>query len=119
MARLIVETIVSSHGARAGTTDEVLMTVSVTHANGQPDISLTQAHFIVGDTFGRSRVSISYFHGPGVQVGLGAVNAYGLYMIKLVPIAGATWVSGVPYHLVVVINDGTNHGQTVAELYFP
>ena len=116
MARLIVEAIVSGHDARRGTRDLVYMTVSVTRSDGEPVSTLTSADFIFGTTFGSGRVDVARFAGGRAQVGVGAVNAGGLYMIELVPNGAFTWGPASSYHLVVVINDGTNHGQTVLEL---
>jgi hypothetical protein len=119
MAGLNVQAVVSNHVAQAGTTDAVPITVSVTHANGVPLSTLTQADFTVGDTWAPSRVEVALFEGGVLQIGLGAVNAGGLYMLSIVPIAGATWVAGSVYHIVIVVAAGGNHGQTIAELYIP
>jgi hypothetical protein len=116
MARLNLEGVVSRSVARVGTDDPVLVTVSVTRASGLPVTTLTRADFIVGNTWGPFRVDVTFFQHVG-QVGLGAVNAGGLYMMRLTPIAGSVWTS-TPLHLVFVVDAGRDHGQTVAELDF-
>ncbi len=116
MARLIVEAIVSNNITRAGTTDPANLTVSVTRANGTPVSNLTQADFLVGDTFGAHRVDISLFQGGTLQIGLGAINGEGLYMLQLVPITGGVWATYTTYHLVVIIKKGNDHGQTIVDL---
>ncbi len=116
MARLIVEAIVSGRVARLGTRDPALMTVSVTRADGKPVSTLTAANFTIGTTFSSSRVDVALFIGGTLQIGVGAINAGGLYMIELVPIAGVNWGPFTSYHLVVVVRDHSNHGQTIVEL---
>ena len=54
----------------------------------------------------------------GAQIGLGA-NASGLYACELLPIASANWTLWTSYHVVIVVTQGSNHGQTIAELTFP
>ena len=116
MARLFVEAIVTGRVVRSGTRDPAWMTVSVTRADGQPVSTLTAANFTIGTTFSSSRVDVSLFSGGSLQIGPGATNAGGLYAIELVPIAGANWGPLSSYHLVVVISDRSNHGQTIVEL---
>lgn len=117
MARLIVEAVVAGGMARPTTTDAVPVTVSVTRADGTPVSSLTAANFMVGDTWGVSRLDVSGFQGGLVQIG--ATNAGGLYMFQLTPIAGSTWTAWSSYHVVIVVTSGANKGQTLAEITFP
>jgi hypothetical protein len=119
MARLVVEAIVAGGLARPGTRDPISVTVSVTRSDGQPVSNLTAANFIVGNTWGTSRLSLSGFQGGMMQVGPGATNAGGLYMFQLTPIPGATWTAWSTYHVVVVVNSGANQGQTISEITFP
>ena len=119
MAGLTVQAIVSNHIVRTGTVEPVPITVSVTRSSGVPVSTLTQANFTIGNTWGSHRVEVSSFQGGNVQIGAGAVNAGGLYMLQIVPIAGSTWVTWSTYHIVIVVTDGANHGQTIAELNFP
>jgi len=119
MARLIVQAVVSNGIAREGTNDPIPVTVSVTRATGVPVTTLTQANFTVGDTWGGHRVDVLGFQGGSIQIGLGAINAGGLYMFQIAPIAGATWVPWSTYHIVVVVEAGADHGQAIAELTFP
>ena len=119
MAGLTVRAIVTNHFVAPGTTNPVPVTVSVTRTNGTPVSTLTQANFTVGDTWGTSRVDVQQFQGGTIQIGPGPVNAGGLYTFSIVPIAGSTWVEWSTYHIVIVVTDGTNHGQTIAELTFP
>lgn len=116
MARLIVEAIVSNHITLEGTRNPANLTVSVTRANGLPVSNLTQADFLIGDTFGAHRVDISLFQGGVVQIGQGAIHGEGLYMIQLVPITGAVWATYSTYHLVVIVKKGKDHGQTIVDL---
>lgn len=117
MAHLNVEAVVSSSVAQTGTADPVEVTVSVTRSTGKPVTTLSRADFVVGNTWGPFRVDVSFFQHVG-QVGLGATNAGGLYMMKLIPIAGSVWTAMAPLHLVFVVTAGADHGQTIAELAF-
>jgi hypothetical protein len=117
MAYLNLQAVVSSHSATPGTAEPVWVTVSVTRATGVPVTTLAQTDFIVGNTWGSFRVEVEFFQHVG-QVGPGAVNAAGLYMMRLVPIAGSVWAVQPPMHLVFVVDTGRDHGQTVAELLF-
>lgn len=119
MARLIVQAIVGNDLVREGTTEPVPVTVSVTRANGMPVTTLTMANFTIGNTWGAHRIAVTGFQGGIIQIGVGAVNAGGLYMMQLVPIPGSTWVAWSTYHIVVVIQAGSNHGQAIAHLTFP
>jgi hypothetical protein len=119
MARLNLEAIVTNDMARDGTTDPVPVTVSVTRSNGTPVNTLTLANFTVGNTWGAHRIAVTGFRGGMLQIGVGAINAGGLYMMQLVPISGGTWVPWSTYHIVFVVQAGTDHGQTIAYLTFP
>jgi hypothetical protein len=119
MARLNLEAIVTNDMARDGTTDPVPVTVSVTRSNGTPVNTLTLANFTVGNTWGAHRIAATGFRGGMLQIGVGAINAGGLYMMQLVPISGGTWVPWSTYHIVFVVQAGTDHGQTIAHLTFP
>ena len=117
MAHLNVQAVVSTSATRTGTADPVLVTVSVTRPTGIPVSSLTISDFIVGNTWASFRIEVDYFQHVG-QVGLGAINAAGLYMMRLVPIPGSVWTIESPMHLVFVVDTGIDHGQTIAELIF-
>jgi hypothetical protein len=119
MALLNVQAIVANDFARESTTDPVPVTVSVMRANGTPVTTLTQANFTIGNTWGPHRVAVTGFQGGVLQIGLGAVNAGGLYMLQLVPIPGASWVPWSTYHIVVDVQSGNDHGQALAQLTFP
>jgi hypothetical protein len=119
MALLHIEAIVTNDVARPGTTDPVPVTVSVTRSNGNPVNTLTLDNFTVGNTWGTSRIEVIGFQGGRIQIGLGATNAGGLYMMQLVPISGSTWVTWTTYHIVFVVQAGTDRGQTIAHLTFP
>jgi hypothetical protein len=90
---------------------------AVVSSHSVPVTTLAQTDFIVGNTWGSFRVEVEFFQHVG-QVGPGAVNAAGLYMMRLVPIAGSVWAVQPPMHLVFVVDTGRDHGQTVAELLF-
>ena len=119
MALLLLQAMVGNDIARPGTTDPVHLTVSVTRANGVPVSTLTSSNFTVGNTWGPHRIAVTGFRGGNMQIGLGATNAGGLYMMQLVPISGSTWVSWSTYHIVVVVQAGGDRGQTIAHLTFP
>jgi len=119
MTLLNLQAIVTNDMARDGTTDPVPVTVSVTRPNGTPVNTLTLANFTVGNTWGPHRIAVTGFQGGMIQIGLGAINAGGLYMMRLVPISGSTWVPWSTYHIVFVVQAGTDRGQTIAHLTFP
>jgi len=117
MAYLNLQAIVSNSVARTGTADPVEVTVSVTDSTGTPVTTLTRADFIVGNTWGPFRIQVTSFQHVG-QIGLGAINAGGLYMMQLIPITGGVWTTKSPPHFVFVVDTGKDHGQTIAELSF-
>jgi hypothetical protein len=117
MALLNVQAVVSKSVARTDTADPVWVTVSVTRTTGTPVTTLSRADFIIGNTWGPFRIEVIDFQHVG-QIGLGAINAGGLYMMKLIPIPGSVWTIMAPFHLVFVVDTGTHHGQTIAELSF-
>lgn len=119
MALLLLQATVGNEIARAGTSDPVPVTVSVTRTNGVPVNTLNLANFTVGNTWGPHRVAVTGFQGGSMQIGLGATNAGGLYMMQLVPISNSTWVAWSTYHIVIVVQAGGDRGQTVAHLTFP
>src|SRR5215813_9793826 len=117
MAYLNLQAIVSNSVARTSTADPIEVTVSVTDSTGTPVTTLSRADFIIGNTWGPFRIEVIFFEHVG-QIGPGATNAGGLYMMKLVPITGAVWTIMSPHHLVFVVDTGKDHGQTIAELSF-
>jgi hypothetical protein len=117
MAHLNVQAIVSNSATRTGTADPVLVTVSVTRPTGIPVSTLTRSDFIVGNTWASFRIEVEFFQHVG-QIGLGAINAAGLYMMRLIPISGSVWTTASPMHLVFVVDTGRDHGQTIEELVF-
>jgi hypothetical protein len=119
MALLLLQATVGNDIARTGTSDPVPVTVSVTRPNGVPVNTLTLANFTVGNTWGPHRIAVTEFGGGTIQIGPGATNAGGLYMMRLVPIPGSTWVPWSTYHIVVVVQAGADRGQTIAHLTFP
>lgn len=119
MARMIVEAIVAAGMARPGTRDPIPVTISVTNSAGVPITNLNQSNILIGDTWGTQRLVVQGFQGGTMQIGLGATNAGGLYTCELLPIASANWTLWTSYHVVIVVTQGSNHGQTIAELTFP
>jgi hypothetical protein len=121
MAYLELQAVARKSTARIGTGDPVEVTISVTRNSGLPVTTLKRPDFIVGNTWGPFRVEVTFFQHVGQvgQVGPGATNAGGLYMLRLEPIAGSVWTAMAPHHLVFVIDAGKDHGQTIAELAFP
>jgi hypothetical protein len=119
MALLLLQATVGNDIARDGTSDPVPVTVSATRTNGVPVNTFTFANFTVGNTWGLHRIAVTGFQSGTIQIGPGATNAGGLYMLRLVPIPGSTWVPWSTYHIVVAVQAGGDRGQTIAHLMFP
>lgn len=90
MARLIVNAIAGNTIAKPANALDPYIVVSVTDANGAPVAGLAQANFAPGSPIVGTGGSLSHISGfiPG-----GAVT--GVYILRIAPLAGQTWKSGV------------------------
>jgi hypothetical protein len=107
MARLIVNAIAEDTIANPGNALDSYIVVSVTDTNGTAVGGLVQANFAVGSPIVGPGGSISHITsvGPG-----GSVT--GVYILRIAPLAGQTWKSGV-YIWSVRVTSGANVGQTL------
>jgi hypothetical protein len=107
MARLIVNAIAEDTIANPGNALDSYIVVSVTDANGAAVAGLVQANFAVGSAIVGPGGSISHITGVGAG---GSVT--GVYILRIAPLAGQTWKSGV-YIWSVRVTAGANVGQTL------
>src|SRR5690349_4717447 len=107
MARLIVHAIAEDTIAAPGNANASYIVVSVTDANGTAVNGLVMANFAVGSPIVGPGGSISHITsvGPG-----GSVT--GVYILRIAPLAGQTWKTGV-YIWSVSVTRGADHGQTL------
>lgn len=107
MARLNIEAFSEDTIAAPGNRQPNYIVVTVTNVNGTPVTGLTAANFKVNPMI----------VGPGgALVNIVNVNGGifpGFYHINVVPINVQTWKAGV-YIFAIVVQSGTNHGQTLA-----
>jgi hypothetical protein len=107
MARLIVTAFSEDTIAAPGNRQPNYIVASVTDINGLPISGLSVANFKVNPLIvgpGGALVNI-------VQVYAGIFP--GFYHINVVPINTQTWKAGV-YIFAIVVQNGANHGQTLA-----
>jgi hypothetical protein len=107
MSLLIVQAFSEDTIAAPGNRQPNYIVASVTDANGVPVTGLAIANFKVNPLIvgpGGALVNI-------VQVYPGIFPGY--YHINVVPINIQTWKAGV-YIFAVVVQSGSNHGQTIA-----
>lgn len=109
MARLIVEAIAEDGNAAPGNVDVSAIIVSVTNSKGEGVTGLNSSNFILGSVMVGAGGSISY-----IDSVMHAVNApiTGIYIIRIAPLAGRTWKSGV-YIWSLKVTSGVNVGQTL------
>lgn len=107
MARLIVKAIAEDTIANPGNANSSYITVSVTNTSGTAVTGLTMANFALGSPVVGPGGSNS--HITSVAPG-GAVT--GVYTLRIAPLAGQTWKSGV-YIWSVRVTSGVNVGQTL------
>jgi hypothetical protein len=107
MARLIVEAIAEDTIANPGNALDSYITVSVTDANGSAVTGLTAANFAVGSPIVGPGGSTSHI----TSVGTGG-SVSGVYNVRIAPLAGQNWKSGV-YIWSVRVTSGANAGQTL------
>jgi hypothetical protein len=107
MARLIVTAIAEDTIAAPGNVKDSYSVVSVTDSHGVAVTGLIMANFAVGSPIVGPGGSIS--HIDTVSAG-GSVT--GVYILRIAPLAGQTWKSGV-YIWSVAVTRGTDHGQAL------
>ena len=107
MALLIVNAIAEDTIAAPSNANDSYIVVSVTDANGVAVPGLTITNFAVGSPIVGPGGSIS--HITTVSSG-GSVT--GVYILRIAPLAGQTWKSGV-YIWSVRVTSGVNVGQTL------
>ena len=107
MARLIVTAIAEDTIAAPGNVKDSYIVVSVTDSQGVAVTGLTMANFAVGSPIVGPGGSISHIN--AVSTG-GSVT--GVYILRIAPLAGQTWKSGV-YIWSVAVTRGTDHGQAL------
>ena len=107
MARLIVTAIAEDTIAAPGNVNDSYIVVSVTDSNGVAVTGLTKANFAVGSPIVGPGGSISHIN--TVSTG-GSVT--GVYILRIAPLAGQSWKSGVYIWSVGVIR-GADHGQAL------
>jgi len=108
MAHLIVSTLSEDTIAAPGNNAANYITASVTDAAGLPVAGLAVANFAVH----------ALIVGPGgAQVSIASVaSAFpGFYLLRVVPIPGQNWKSGV-YIFGVAVTHGADHGQSLASV---
>ena len=107
MALLIVNAVAEDTIAKPANALDSYIVVSVTDANGAAVAGLVQANFVVGSPIVGPGGSLSHITGVGSG---GAVT--GVYILRIAPLAGQTWKSGV-YIWSVRVTSGANVGQTL------
>ena len=109
MARFIVKAESEDTIAAPGNRLSNYILVSVTNSAGLPVANLTASNFKV-------QVLVVGAGGALVQISRVA-NAYypGFYSIDVVPVQNYTWKAGV-YIFAIVVEQGTNRGQTLARV---
>jgi hypothetical protein len=108
MALLLVSTLSEDTIAAPGNNSANYIVVSVTDATGIPITGLAASNFVV----------TALIVGPGgALVNISSVSspAAGFYIVRVVPIPGQTWKSGV-YIFGVAVTRGTDHGQSLCSV---
>lgn len=108
MALLNVSTLSEDTIAAPANNAANYVVVSVTDAAGVPVSGLTAANFTV----------TALIVGPGgalVNVSSVTSSAAGFYVVRVVPIPGQTWKSGV-YIFGVAVTRGSDHGQSLCSV---
>jgi hypothetical protein len=107
MARLIVNAIAEDTIAKPANALDSYIVVSVTDINGTAVAGLALANFALGSPIVGPGGSTSHISGVGPG---GSVT--GVYILRIAPLAGQTWKSGV-YIWSVRVTAGANVGQTL------
>lgn len=107
MALLIVTAIAEDTIAAPGNVKDSYIVVSVTDANGAAVTGLTISNFTIGSPIVGPGGSLSHIN--TVTTG-GSVT--GVYILRIGPLAGQTWKSGV-YIWSIGVTRGADHGQAL------
>jgi len=107
MARLVVDAIAEDTIAAPSNALNSYIVVSVTDTNGVAVTGLTAANFQVGSPIVGPGGSVSHITSVGTGGSVG-----GVYVVRIAPLAGQTWKSGV-YVWSVRVTSGANVGQTL------
>jgi hypothetical protein len=107
MAQLLVSAIAEDTIAAPGNVKDSYIVASVTDSNGVAVTGLTMANFAVGSPIVGPGGSISHIH----TVSTGGSVA-GVYILRIAPLAGQSWKSGV-YIWSVGVTRGADHGQAL------
>jgi hypothetical protein len=107
MSQLIVTALAEDTIAAPGNVQDSYIVVSVTDHNGVAVTGLAAANFAVGSPIVGPGGSISHIN--SVSSG-GSVP--GVYILRIAPLAGQTWKSGV-YIWSVGVTHGSDHGQAL------
>src|SRR3954464_2672130 len=107
MARLVVDAIAEDTIAAPSNALDSYIVVSVTESNGVAVSGLTAANFHLGSPIVGPGGSLSHITSVG-----GGGSVAGVYVLRIAPLAGQTWKSGV-YIWSVRVTSGSNAGQTL------
>lgn len=106
MAKLSLVAIGEDTMASPGNAQNLYIVVSVTDSNGAGVTGLTIGNFAIGSEIVGPGGSISHID----TVNNGKLG--GTYLLRVLPLAGQTWKSGV-YIFSVNVTSGVNKGQTL------
>jgi hypothetical protein len=107
MARLIVTAVAEDTIAAPGNVNDSYIVVSVTDASGVAVTGLAIGNFSLGSPIVGPGGSTSHIN--SVSAG-GSVT--GVYIVRIGPLPGQTWKSGV-YVWSVAVTRGSDHGQAL------
>jgi hypothetical protein len=109
MARLIIEALAEDTIASPNNREQLYVVASVTATSGTPITGLSAANFNI------QAVIVAPF-GAQVQFGPLFIAPHpGVYGLGLVPVSNYVWKQGV-YLFYVVVNRGTDQGQTLLQV---
>jgi hypothetical protein len=111
MALLIVNAIAEDTLAAPGNALDSYIVVSVTDSNGVAVAGLALANFTLGSPIYAPFGSDSHIN----TVGGGGAAVSGVYVLRIAPLAGMTWKSGV-YIWSVRVTSGADVGQTICAI---
>lgn len=106
MAKLTITAIAEDTIAAPGNTQPTYIVVSVQDVNGLGVTGLTGSNFTIGSEIVGPGGSTSHID----SVSNGKIQ--GTYLLKILPLAGQTWKSGV-YIFSVAVTQGANKGQSL------
>ncbi len=106
MAKLTVVAVGEDTIASPGNANNLYIVVSVEDPNGAPVNALTMANFALGSEIVGPGGSLSHIS----TVSNGKLP--GVYLLKILPLAGQTWKAGV-YVFSVAVTHGPDQGRTL------